>query len=354
VSVTLFDDILFPFIEFVQCLMDRQAVFEHGRSLVLETSGLDFTLDDVDLLRRHGIVVVGEDEFHSMTVAVRASQIDLQWRLFCTQPQNILALPASDGSHKLDLMLQLVREGWTAKFEAVMDPLEFDGPQEFSVMMLGRAISYFSAILQHDAVFKKGCTCIQHGRPQTYYDCLLAFDRLDEFHDDPARLTWGYREFAILLKGGAVESVQLIEGLALADIDHDMLDDGVIVEHGGDLLMADLPPVPIADVVGPVLAGFDLIDDAVRPVTVQVGDTSFTIRFDYWSHASHIQRGYTQCAVHRACFRYSQTTQFADRPSLVAYLAAWAEMGPDLNRLDHQSRALVVPQARQDAIRILL
>lgn len=317
--------------------------------------GLNFNEACLHFLESQNLVAVRTNEFLEPEVAVRASRTTLVWACSLRSPSTLLAMPASELSHKLDLLLQLIREGWTSKFELIMEPLTPDSAREVSILMISRSSTYFLALIRLRSLFEKGCKLVYHGRPQSYYECLLAFDDLSDFHDDPRRLMWNQRQFLDLLHGrpvidSAPDPICDFEADADAEVEPLPLED---IGGGVDALPPPaLPALRRVDALAPVLAGADALGEALRPIELVVGEHAYSVRFDYFSHSSRIQRGYIHCPCHRACFRYRQVTHFRDRKALCAYLIAWCELGVtgDITREAHQAKDIIVPDDRQQAI----
>jgi hypothetical protein len=283
-------------------------------------------------------------EFGETSIAVDLGSCIWRSQLCAGDPLNILELPSSaGGSGKLDLVLQLVREGWTGVAALALPPISHDGDRTFAFPMLFRSRLYFSVLLSADAIFGKGAASIFHNMPHYYYQCLLSLKDLSVLPPAAELVLLGNKAFQALLQGRAMPE----ELLALADDDGaellaiaDGVDDGEAVEEPP-------PPIPLVAFVGPSLAGADALAKAMDGVEVRDEGQLYTIRFDGFSHASGIQRGYTRCHHHMSCFRYTQVTMHSSRADLIGYLCAWAEMGPAISREDHQSRGLDVPAARQ-------
>ena len=379
------------------------AVSEYGQFACLDTLGCDFHVDEVRFLVVHGILVERQTEFAELEYAVVASNVLCRFRRFCKEPCATLALPAGASSNKLDWMLQLVRDGWVVKYAVDLVPYTHGAAKEFGVFMVNKSVLYFKCLSIAGDLLERGCGEIRHNMPHFYYDCLLNIKDLHGFHALPNFEDFGNEQFRQTLNGQAVvlrdvdaggfgdpakvgpfprleafPSVhcrRLLRGVPFGETltvvvrlplrghrglvmpDDDPPSEGEVLPPIADMAppAVELVPVVVHEALGAPLGG-DVLAEACRPVSLNVGGRRFHVKFDFFSHSSGIQRGYVSCLNpdHRACYRYTQVNKFPTRRALVAYLMVWSELGIGISRQDHQDPDLVVPAARQAELANLL
>ena len=177
-------------------------------------------------------------------------------------------------------------------------------------------MSYFAALLSHQAIVDKGCGTIDHRMKDAYYKCLLWLpaDRLVAM---------------IANMGGETNdwfAAQLVDVIPEVSVDeHDAIEDQEAAPHipevYGDLGVI-APPV---------------VSQQLSRCTVDVGDGTFALKvfFDNCTHASGEQRGWVLCSHHDDCRRYRYVAG-RSRLEFCADMYAWHSINPVLpSKLKH-------------------
>lgn len=294
---------------------------------------LSLSASEVEVLVDFGVFDARDDEFGESQVALHGNPVMFSTQFECTTNDiPVLRMPLAanteDTAHKMSLLVELVRLGWD---DAYVLEEHHPGEKKMLMSMSVRSRYYFLCLLRAQSIFEVGMPILTK-RPEVYYKCLLdrkALGLLAQYTNEAIeRMT--SRHFASILAG---QPAPPPGAPALADGDIDVSEDGD-GEGREDVLALmdddDQDGALAEALVGPALAGTDAAA-ALRPVLVM----GYTIKFDFWSHASRQQRGYVQCKFHPRCYKYRQTNLAPDRRSLIAFLLAWAEAGGRVSRNEH-------------------
>jgi hypothetical protein len=224
---------------------------------------LGISISLLNVLVASGSFVTQSDEFAELHVGLVASSCVLQ-NSFRALPQTIgaLCLPLQpcnySSAHKLNLVLELHRQGWDGQHAAV--DMAAGSPKAFSLSIVSGSATYFRALLESEQLFARGLPSILCSRPHGYYRCLL---ELPDFGpllaiEDGVLQTMTNAHFMSLLRGQVPDLNDA--QLALEDAPaHLALDDGVegpvVVHH------LALGPPRVEEVIGPLAAGVDEFDE---------------------------------------------------------------------------------------------
>ena len=333
--------------------LDSERAFAHlGRRCSVDRLRW-YSKDVLAIMAKHGVIDAYVDEFGVEEVALRASRVGFSTPTRVSDPVPAVALPRSSSlvdASKLELLIELAREGWVIK-NMVVDPVLADGPRELGLHMLARSKKYWEAMCDVEAIFKRGCPGVFPNKPVAYYACLFALPDLPALHAHPGFDTLSNKRFLEMLKAGCVDVAPGDEAPDMMALDDDRDELLAIQDAGAD----DEGEPPLPPPLCPPLEGVEAALMAFGHVDVEAGGpiapvqwTRFTVRWDRWSHQSGRLRCYTRCLdpSHERCFRYMFQHLAESRNHAAATLFAWAELGVELTREQHQSRASVLAEAR--------
>ena len=309
--------------------LDTMHSYQHLGNYLPLADLQNFSRCVIDILRKHGQLDVIVDEFGEECIALVAAGCSHKAQVLLGPGSHILGLPAEANAKdatKLQLLIQLVREGWGYR-PVVRDAITSGGDLLISLNMIVRAKKYLECLVDAAALFARGFTMLAHGMPEAYHECLRVVDcrLLQVVHGRADFATMRNQKFLVLLTGVLpdVDAPPALEDVVVAD---DERPDRLAIDDVHD------EPIPLDDVAGAALAPLRL-EDALSPMAhlAPVHFNGYVARFDRWSHSSRQLRCYVQCDAqssgHRACFRYAQLNTFPSRRRCVAHHLAWAELG---------------------------
>lgn len=338
--------------QILSCLLDSGCTVDDGEYMpcmqVLERCP-NASVDIADLLVASGTLVAQQDEFGEVAIAVDRSQLALDWSSRLASPDPILLLPVSDlspHSSKIDMVLALLRDGWVAERRA--PPLYADGADKrFAESMVHRSSLYFLCLLKAPDIFARGCPAIAHAMPHSYYMALWTMKDLTLLCARPDLYELKDADFKLIMKGTHVPDKLALHDGGVADTlvaeDDGDVDDGD--DLGQALAVLEHAPGPV-EIPACALG----LRDAVAEWAIPVRFGAAVARFDLFSHASGIQRGYISCRFHQPCHKYTQVNRWPSKHALCAYLFAWEQLGEELTIEQHKARDCVPPQAAIDRI----
>ena len=287
----------------------------------------------LEVLVEHGVLHLETDpDIGDTVVSLDPSKVRWEAVLATGAPSSVVAVPmlADASISKLDTALELIRQGWSF-VDVPEEPYRPGGDRIFCGSVARRPHLYFASLLQASLIFAKGAPQIIHDGTQGYYKALMVLRDLVSLHARPDFNTLSHWHFLRLAAGLSVP----LGGAALGD--------------------GDAPPLALED--GDL--GDDVVESAVGFSIAQLTEGADAIlhggfcnyrgkivRFDNFTHASGIQRGYISCSRsksthpnhHRACYRYTQVCNFPNHLHVAAYLMAWDAGGCTCpSREDHQN-----------------
>lgn len=327
--------------------LDARHAYAHLDSFILVDALACQSSDVIKILCAHKVVIKRTTLFGDAEVALLADGVVHQQGVVLDEHTPILGMPCHtdlSSASKLQLLVQLVREGWHARGLA-LEPYLPGSAREVSLNMLLRSKRYFEALVDAERLFARGAPRICHNMPEGYYTCLFELNDLVSLHARPDLLTMGNRHFRELLAGREPE-VAPLRALADEQLEADEADEAEGQPDAG--VGSEPPPAAIVSAMPAAMAiGLPDLNDELRPIMFG----AYTARFDRWSHSSGVLRCYIKCAnpEHRSCFRYMQMNQYPTRNAVLARLFAWAELGAEgsgMQRNAHQSRQLSGDPAR--------
>lgn len=295
---------------------------------LLLSEGQDVECNDLDILIGLGVLTHDFNEFGEMCVSLAMTEkAEMRWSIELSESECLLDMPPQnpEDSTKLQLMCALLRDGWQERM-ALRQPLTVGSPREF-VGSFRAPWWYFHCMVTCQEHFGRGVGQIHHAMREAYYTCVceMSPDALAALNARPDLMRLKGHHFRRLLKG---EHVDIVEGAA----GHARLagaGDDAVAGDGAATSDEDL----VAEVVAAAPAPAEPAVDPYRPFTIR----GVTIKWDYQSHASRMQRGYIRCGAHVNCWRYCQTNQHPTKQHVAAYLYAWRELGLAVERAEHVS-----------------
>ena len=270
-------------------------------------------------LAQIGAVCVMNDEFG----AIKAKRLPDGLKYVSLQtvgsPRQVLRQDAWSGSSKLDVVVALLRDGWT---EGPRAPYKRGAVKKF-IPERTRPLSYFMCVMQVDGIFAKGLKALRHDLKDYQYQCLLRLSgqrfltfiaEIDNISQEQARL---------MLKDAGPDGG--LEAPPLEDIAR---------RDGGNRNAPDDLPQH--------LAPFDLSSLEWKRARVRLsgGDTSWKVTFDHFTGGTGMQKAYCNCVDprHVNCVKWKNVDRdlWPTREAFMAYMAAWAaEAFRFANREEH-------------------
>jgi hypothetical protein len=277
-------------------------------------------LDEIRAMERQGALTVRGDDFGELEIA----PVDSGIRAVSVQkvglPSQVFWRDEFAVASKLDLVLALLRKGWVAEAPAV--PYAAGGDRKFLPNRV-RPTSYFHCLLMARELFRKGVPDISHDLTDIHYQCMLRLhgDALLEFL---RRLRDGIPDFAEWARASLRDGVGADEGYPVVE---DGGDGGASDEGGDDIVVA--PPAIVPAILD--------AEHSWRRAKVQIGDNTYKVYVDNYSHQTGRRRVYIDCGQpeHHHCLRYFFCDEFGDREQCFAHVVAWARLDGFVARDDH-------------------
>ena len=282
-------------------------------------------IDDVARMADAGALEVWQDEFGDLLVRKAEGGTRYVNVQSAGLPMQIIRVDRCSPNSKLDVVLGLLRLGWTAgAARANYQP----GGRTLFVCSWLRPTSYFNCLLNSAELFSKGVPSIPHKAISIHYQCMLRLQgrALAEFLAKFASDEAGDAVCRKLLKGPDVLLAVCDRGDVAEAADCD--DDPEELESQPGVLREGLMPA--------ILGGSET--DWKRTIVHVSGWDAHKVLFDHSSHASGRQRGYIECKQrgHKHCLRYTVCDAHASRERCVAWLFAWAvDDAERRSRLEH-------------------
>lgn len=316
---------------FQQRCLDLSVVLYEGANPMSKVQLLERCAEaratDVDVLVATGVMEAQPDEFGCNLFTLCEHSLHRSWKRTCVDGMPLVGAPVDvDAVAKLDLVMQLFRNGWRHVHRMRVESYVADGDKVFPASMLSRSREYFAKLCRAGELFEAGLLCIRHQMPEGYYLCCGQLKDKVSFQDRPDILKLRNTHFLQILKGDRVGHVA---PAASCDVE---LDGGVdlLAVMGGDAApdmddaLALVGPLPSA------AAGVEDWSPIVRGACI--------VSFDNCSHASGIRRAYVNCSTHGLpCQRWAQINKYEDLSMVCGYLFAWNELGPLFDQSDHTS-----------------
>ena len=118
--------------------LDKHRAYVEGGVFVRFSDLTNSSVDIVDLLVQHGVFERQLDEFGDMMLALLSGGVRFEQVLEISDCIQVVGAPChaeASSATKLDLVVQLVREGWKAR-DLVLDALQPGGHRCFGLNML--------------------------------------------------------------------------------------------------------------------------------------------------------------------------------------------------------------------------
>jgi hypothetical protein len=266
-------------------------------------------LDSVHMNLVNALVTVGavETQIDDLgELKLRRSGIGLRWTLvhLYGNPIQCARLSGCSSQCKLDALSELHRGGWRP--HPNIDGAWRIGEHKLYHPSLARPFSYFTCLLECEALMAKGVESIPHLEKDAYYRCLLRL---------------------------SAASLALMLSTMPADADNDwfksQLVDGEDEPFEDELLaLEDEPPEegeprPALSCLVPPAVEIELPQFWDR-CWMRIGDASprYKCYFDQGTHQSNRPRGWVNCETHQ-CIKYMWADTFDSRESFCAFAYAW-------------------------------
>ena len=308
--------------------MARRA-FDADSSIPVDDLGMSHGV--LEIMRQAGLVSLGQNELLEWHAYTQPETVEFDSSRLVVSPISILDAPifaSYTASHKIDLVLELVRKHWDWTF----DRCQFDGSEfVFDVMMVTRSKLYFVALLLWDDLTRAGVTRVDSQMLHNYYriivenkgrNVLLALPA-----DEHASLTDA--QLVAILNGKSVEDVLAIEGEA----------GGLLAVEDGYCSDDELPAGALEPEPEPPELFVPSVVGMLPVVALSLGPRSYlgwTIHHSL-SFGARVGRDryWIKCASHADCFKERATHLEPTLSAVFGFLIAWAEEGPTRTREDH-------------------
>ena len=297
-----------------------------GRTQIYFTDLLDVPITQIESMRDDGALQVHRNDFGE--VSIQLCQGGLRYLSLATvgEPVQMMRVERFQDNSKLDMVLALLRKGWSAGNPA--GPYELTSRKVFVTTML-RPASYWLCLLKAPELFGKRVPRIPHDCRDLEYQAMLRLTG-NALMDFLQKMEQGFDENWIRkhLKDHADPRAIVDEG--------DPDDDNAGQEHGDpneDDRVEPRPQPPRA-----LLPPLDeLPEEWARCIVHFPGARPHKVIFDHYSSGPN-QRGYINCLIdgHVNCFRWRDRRLEPDRNEFCAHLMAWALEGEGLSRDYHK------------------
>ena len=142
------------------------------------------------------VLDVQQGDFGELQVALDMGKCQWRSRLRLADANRAVFLPAvPEGKNKLDLVLQLIREGWRGVAALALPPLTQQSDLQISFPI---SHAYFGCLCSIDDLFGKGLQSLWHNMPRYYYLALASMADLSNFPCDDRLLAMGNADFKAL------------------------------------------------------------------------------------------------------------------------------------------------------------
>ena len=264
-------------------------------------------------MAENGALRIDHDEFGEMTVAKRVDGIRHINIQNVGNPTQVIRLDHCGGESKLDLVLHLLRQGWTDTVPEATTGYFIDSPQEFNCSAM-RPTSYFKCLAVAAGLFEKGVENVPHKWNDLHYQCLLRLhgDALKMFLDKMALGEFEDKWARQHLKTSG-------DPLVIADVaepDEQEPDDGDDDSRWNPNLHLQ-PLLP---------ALLDREEEWVRAKVTVAGWPTHKVIFGHCTSGAGRQRGYINCRAegHNNCFHWELCDDHSSREAFIAFQMAWA------------------------------
>ena len=278
-------------------------------------------IEDVHSLEAMRAVRLRQNEFGELEIRVEPSNVRALPMVEVGFPTQIVQSPDHTVNSKLDLVLSLFRNGWSA---ANPRNAYADGASREFFLLIRAPRSYFVCLLEAGKIFEKGILAIKHKQKDLYYQALLRL-RGEQLIKYMNRLEAG--ESAKVLRRELKN--ETIAAAPICDDPPDELHSDEEPSSGEERVLA-LPAPPRL---------LEPLNWKRATVTNNVG-TQAKVYFDHYAEDhGRPQRAYCNCIVgsHQNCFQWRQTKEFESREQMCAYFFAWASRHGFENRQEHMA-----------------